>query len=104
MGNLFLALILGLIPIVGLFAFGSLGLRTCCALLVTGEAFACGWGLSMFISAMSAWNRYGEPNPPYGLAVAFAVVTALITLPIAMYRPKRTRGQQPSEDVNPTRI
>jgi len=94
METLFLAFILLTISILGLFASGSFGSRAFFAFMLTGEAFAIGWILSMFGSAMAAWNRYGEPSPPFVLATLFAIVTALVTFPIASYRPKRTRDQQ----------
>lgn len=88
METLLLALILGLVPFAGLFGCNSRGLRIFWAALVVGEAFACGWVLSMFASSMAGWNRYGEPDPPYILATVFAVVASLVALPIAMYQPK----------------
>jgi len=78
-----------IIPLIGLFRFQSVALRVVCALIITIEAFCCGWVLSSIVSAFQAWNRYGEPSPPYLLGGVFAAVAAAITLVIAIktFRP-----------------
>lgn len=88
MEYLILAVVVGLIPLVGLFMSRSYVLCSFWALLVTIEAFACGWGLSMFAAAMGAWNRYGEPAPPHRLAITFGLVAAFVSFMIAMIRPR----------------
>ncbi len=83
-----LAVMLGIVPCVGLFTSRSYALCSFWALVVTIEAFAIGWGLSMFVAAMSAWNRYGEPAPPHRLAITFGLVAAFVSFMIAMIRPR----------------
>jgi hypothetical protein len=88
MEYLILAVLVGLIPLVGLFVSRSYVLCSFWALLFTVEAFACGWGLSMIADSMAAWNRSGEPVPPYRLAITFGLVAALVSFTIAMIRPR----------------
>ena len=94
MEALFLAFVLLALSFGGLIASRSFGSRVFFAFMLTCEAFAFGWVLSMFHSAMAAWNSYGESSPPYGLAIVFAVVTALITFSIAAHLPNRTQDKQ----------
>jgi uncharacterized membrane protein len=87
MEYLIAAFLLVALPLAGLFGCRTRLLRSMWALILTGEAFACGWGLSSFIGAMSAWNRYGEPAPSHHMTIVFAIVVAILSFMVIIIAP-----------------
>jgi hypothetical protein len=89
MEYIILALIVGAGSLIGLFGCLSHGWRAFWAIIIIAQAFGYGWLLSMLTTALSAWNRYGEPSPPSTLATFFAVVATFATVPVVVFRRKK---------------